>query len=121
MKGLTIKEILRKNKFTQQQVADLLNTTVQNLSQLLSKDDVRTSLVESISEATGIPMSVFYGEAPVAIANGANSEAVAGNNNHTTVQTARFLEELAAQRKVTEKSQEQIDRLLGIIETISHQ
>lgn len=98
----------------------MLHTTVQNLHQALSKDDVRTGLVEGIAQVTGIPLSTFYGDAPpVAIARGANAEAVAGNNNHIIAHTSRFLDELAAQRKMTERSQEQIDRLLGIIESIS--
>lgn len=119
MKGLTIKEILRRNGFVLAKVADSLGESSQNFSALLAKDDVRTSLVERISEATGLPVSLFYGDTNIATASGDNASAVAGNNNHVNTKDGDFLKELAAQRKLTEKSQEQIDRLLGVIEKLS--
>lgn len=119
MKGLTIKEILKRNGFTVSGVAEKLGESNQNLFALLAKDDVRTSLVERISEATGLPVSLFYGDTNIATASGENASAVAGNNNHVNTKDGDFLKELAAQRKLTEKSQEQIDRLLGVIEKLS--
>ena len=119
MKGLTIKEILKKNGFTVSGVAEKLGESNQNLFALLAKDDVRTSLVERISEVTGLPVSFFYGDTNIATATGENASAVAGNNNHVNTKDGDFLKELAAQRKLTEKSQEQIDRLLGVIEKLS--
>lgn len=122
MKGVTIKEILRKNGVTQSAVAKMIGESQQNLSAALSQDDVRTSLVERIANAIGLPVSLFYGDTNIATATGENSSAVAGNNN--TVHAPRnddFLKELAAQRRLTEKSQEQIDRLLGVIEKLSGQ
>lgn len=122
MKGLTIKEILRKNGFTLIAVAEKLGESSQNFSSLLSKDDVRSGLIERISEATGLPVSLFYGDTNIATASGVNSSAVAGNNNTVHApQNDDFLKELAAQRRLTEKSQEQIDRLLGVIEKLSGQ
>lgn len=41
---------------------------------------------------------------------------VAGNGNHVNSETSRFLEEIAAQRRLTEKALEQYDRLLSVIE-----
>ena len=122
MKGVTIKEILRKNGVTQSAVAKMIGESQQNLSAALSQDDVRTSLVERIANAIGLPVSLFYGDTKIATASGVNSSAVAGNNNTVHApQNDDFLKELAAQRRLTEKSQEQIDRLLGVIEKLSGQ
>lgn len=53
--------------------------------------------------------------------NGANNTQVAGNNNHVnTPETLdKALDEVAAQRRLVEKSQQQIDRLLSIIENMN--
>lgn len=60
-------------------------------------------------------------------AKGDNNTQVAGNGNNVNVTTTSLLEELAAQRKLTEKAQEQlskaqeqIDRLLSIIEKLNN-
>lgn len=48
-----------------------------------------------------------------------NGNAV-GNNSINTATDSQLIAEIAAQRRLTEKSQEQIDRLLGIIEKLSN-
>lgn len=119
MKGITIKEILRQNGFTVSAVAEKLGESNQNLFGALKKDDVRTSLVERISEATGIPVSVFYGDTHIATASGRSSTAVAGNGNQVNAGAEKFLAEISAQRRVTEQTLEHNGRLLGIIEKLS--
>lgn len=59
MKGEEVKKILRANGITHKMLADSFGTTVQNIGSLLSKDDVRTGLLEDISKATGIPLQDF--------------------------------------------------------------
>lgn len=121
MKGITIKEILRQNGFTVSAVAEKIGESNQNLFGALKKDDIRSSLIERISEVTGIPVSTFYGDTTIATASGANSIAVAGNGSKVDAgrATDRFLTELAAQRGLTEKTLEHNGRLLGIIEQLS--
>lgn len=60
MKGEEVKKILRANGITHKMLADSFGTTVQNIGSLLSKDDVRTGLLEDISKATGIPLQDFF-------------------------------------------------------------
>ncbi|MBQ8066526.1 MAG: hypothetical protein IJ200_12840 [Prevotella sp.] len=50
--------------------------------------------------------------------NGDGNTSVAGNGNHVNSDLGKALEEISAQRRVTEKAQEQIDRLLSIIENM---
>lgn len=117
MKGLTIKEILRKNGITLISVAEKLGESSQNLSALLQKDDLRTSLVERISEATGIPIAAFYGEAYSSATASGNSVAVSGDGNSVNAISERFMTLLENKDRQIAKKDEQIDRLLGLLET----
>lgn len=117
MKGLTIKEILRKNGITLISVAEKLGESSQNLSALLQKDDLRTSLVERISEATGIPIAAFYGEAYSCATASGNSVAVSGDGNSVNAISERFMTLLENKDRQIAKKDEQIDRLLGLLET----
>ena len=116
MKGEKIKEILRQNGISQNQIARLIGESSQNLSAALAKDDVRTGLVESIAAATGLPVSVFYGDNYVATTTGDNAPAVAGHDNQVNTCAAEFLKEIAAQRQMTDKVLDQNSALLRIIE-----
>lgn len=86
---------------------------------MLGKEDIKTGLLERIAEVTGLPVSLFFGDSHIHAQVGDNSSAVTGNNIQVNTTTGEFLKELAAQRQITEKSQEQIDRLLGVIEKLS--
>ena len=121
MKGIDVKAVLKKHGYTLTSIASSLGESQQNLNSLLSKEDIRTGLLERICQATGLPIAVFYGDTTMGNGSGNQSSIVAGNNNHINTQQDEFLRELAAQRKLTEKSQEQIDRLLGVIEKLSEQ
>lgn len=114
MKGIEIKRILSENGVSVAHIARLLGLSQQNLSAALQKDDIRTGLLEDIAGAIGKDVPFFYGvgtSAGSALASGDNSTAVAGNNNR--VNTERFVNLLA-------KEDEQIDRLLSIIESLSN-
>lgn len=117
MKGLTIKEILRKNGITLISVAEKLGESSQNLSALLQKDDLRTSLVERISEATGIPIAAFYGEAYTSATASGNSVAVSGDGNSVNAISERFMTLLENKDRQIAKKDEQMDRLIGLLET----
>ena len=64
MKGIDLKKFLAGRGFSVSKVAALLNESKQNMSAALLKDDIKTGLVERISEATGIPLLEFYGGQP---------------------------------------------------------
>jgi len=101
---------LRDSGFSISQIARTLETSQQNLNSALSAEDVKSGTIEKLAFATGKPVSFFYGESPgSATASGDGSTAVAGNRNN--VNSERFVQLLA-------KKDEQIDRLLSIIETL---
>ena len=59
MSGEDAKKILAGNGITLRILAERLGTTPQNVSNLLSKEDIRTGLLEDISKVTGIPLESF--------------------------------------------------------------
>ena len=118
MKGKDIKEVLAKHSIPQTEIAKLLGITPNNLNNMLSKDDIRTGLLEGIATAANIPISVFYGDT----FNISGSNNATGNNSTNTVNTTddRLLsllvskdEQLLLAMKQTSKAQEQMDRLLN--------
>ena len=114
MEGKTIKDVLSKRGIAQAEIAKLLGTTPNNLNNMLSKDDVRTGLLESIAQAANLPISVFYGDSYTI--NGSNNT----TSSHNTVNTSnddRILsllltkdEQLTLAMKQTSKAQEQVDK-----------
>lgn len=118
MKGKDIKEVLAKHNIPQTEIAKLLGITPNNLNNMLSKDDVRTGLLEGIATAANIPISVFYGDT----FNITGSNNATGNNSTNTVNATddRLLsllvskdEQLTMAMKQTSKAQEQMDRMLN--------
>lgn len=69
---------------------------------------------------------LLYGEgemlkSPVQEIKGDNNTQVIGDGNHVSTPSTldKALDEIAAQRKLVEKSQEQIDRLIGVLEKLT--
>ncbi|MBQ2011711.1 MAG: hypothetical protein II206_02900 [Bacteroidaceae bacterium] len=118
MKGSEIKEVLRTNKLQMKDIAEKMGTSLSNLSAGLSKDDVRTGLLEEISEASGIPIAVFYGATFGAVqsAVGDNNTQVGGNYQGSDPAVLELLkmkdEQLTLTIRQVSKAQEQMDRVL---------
>ena len=62
MKGETIKNVLYSHNVKLIDVASALGTTKQNLNCLLNGEDVKTSTLERIAQATGISIGEFFGD-----------------------------------------------------------
>lgn len=60
MDGDTVKKKIKGAGASVSGVAKMLGTSQQNLNQQLNSSDVKTGLVEKISEALGLPLSYFY-------------------------------------------------------------
>lgn len=121
MTGEQVENILTSKGVKKVDVAEKLGMTIQNFCAIFRVKDVKSGTLERIAEASGVPLSEFYGIAPFNIANGDGNTQVAGNGNTISSSElekslSKALEELAAQRKLTEKAQEQIDRLIGLLE-----
>lgn len=113
MKGEIIKDFLRKNRIPQAKIAEALGLSQQTLSAALGSDDIKSGLLEKIAGELGIPVGEFYGD--TVAATGTNSTAIKGSGNNVAAGQQLFLEEIAAQRRVTESVIEQNGKLLEIV------
>ena len=107
MKGQKIKEILRAEGITLSEVASLLGfDNDQRLHSALRSDDVKSGLIEDIARVTNKSVGFFYG-LPVV-----NDHSILASDNATYNETeisVRFI-------GLLEKKDEQIDRLLTMLE-----
>lgn len=55
-----VKDILSQRGMTQTDLAKLTGTTLQNVRQLLSKDTLKISTLESFAKALNVPMWQFF-------------------------------------------------------------
>lgn len=117
MKGIDIKKAILASGHNVSEVAAGIGKSQQNLSAALASEDVKTGLVESIASFLNIPISSLYGEGTTATASGTNNTSVAGNGN--TLNDRALIDEIAAQRRMTEQALTQNDRLIGIIEELT--
>jgi len=116
MDGERIKYEIKKRGYTIKRIAKELNTSQQNLSAKLNADDISSGLIEQICEIIGVRMSDLYSDGDIISAFN-NSTAIKGNQSCDP----RLLDIIQARDKQNEKSQEQIDRLIAIIEKMQEQ
>ena len=116
MDGERIKYEIKKKGYTIKRIAEELNQSQQNLSAKLNSDDVSSGLIEKICDIIGVKMSELYSDGDIISAVN-NSTATKGNQSCGP----RLLDILDARDKQNEKSQEQIDRLIAIIEKMQEQ
>lgn len=109
MTGQAVKQILTSRGVKIVDLAEKMGESIQNMSSLLKVQDIKTGTLERISKASEIPISEFYGVAPFNIANGDGNTQVAGNVSHVNTDLSKLVDSI-------NKKDEQIDRLLSIIE-----
>lgn len=112
MTGTDLKSILRRTGKQMNEIAALINISPQALNQVLNSKDVKSGILESIAEALGLSVYDFYKD-DNAVSAVNNSLAIHGNGNSANNDTSAFLMLLS-------KKDEQIDRLLGIIEKMNN-
>lgn len=110
MTGIELKAILKRTGRQLNEIATLINISPQALNQVLNSKDVKSGILESLASALGISISEFYGGDKVSAID--HSLAINGNGNSANNDTGAFLALLT-------KKDEQIDRLLGIIEQMN--
>lgn len=116
MKGADIKAEIKRLGYTLTQVAEALGESQQNLNSALSNDNIKTGTLERVAAFLGKPVSYFYGEGNTATASGSGT-AVAGVGN--SVNDSLLIDEIAAQRRLTEQALAQNGQLLKIIDNLT--
>lgn len=115
---------------TQQDIADKMEINKSSLSKATNGDDkyLTDSFLKRFNYSFGNLFNerwLISGDGEMLnqvsqqIVNGDNNTAVSGNGNTVNTITDALLNELVAQRRMTEKAQQQIDRMLTIIENIN--
>lgn len=124
MKGETIRQKIRLTGRRFTEIAEIMGITPQALNKILGSDDVKTGSLERIAEAMGVPVTYFYDEN----GNGNGSISASGhamvanrdvNNNSEERSVLVLAEQLSTKDKQIGIKDQQIDRLLGIIEKLS--
>lgn len=124
MDGKSVKEKLRSLGINLAELATKLGyDNDQRLHSQLKAADVKSGLLEDVARAIGCDVSLFYGCSSIPGSNDANAgggTAVAGvgNNVNNSDALLRAFDEIAAQRRVTEKAQEQMGELLALMKSM---
>lgn len=124
MDGKSVKEKLRSLGINLAELATKLGyDNDQRLHSQLKAADVKSGLLEDVARAIGCDVSLFYGGSSIPGSNDANAgggTAVAGvgNNVNNSDALLRAFDEIAAQRRVTEKTQEQMGELLVLMKSM---
>ena len=100
MDGLTLKHIIERNGRKLADVADALGITPQALNSAFKSNDIKSGTLEKVAQFLGVPICQLYGESCVN-----NQTNVTGSN---TINVGGY--------DALKKRDEQIDRLLTIIE-----
>ena len=117
MKGEDLKKRLKDTSIPMSEIANRLGILPQTLYSAFNADDVKTGLLEKLSEALNVPLSFFYGDSYTITGNNIVNS---GDNNAVNANDDRLITLLLNKDEQLTKSQSQIDRLLGIIENCQH-
>ncbi len=117
MKGNVIKGAIKKQGFTIRQVAGELGMSEQSLHKKLSYDDVSSLLMEQVTEVIGMRVWELYG-----IPTGDEITAIDHSTafHGTNACDTRLLGIIESRDRQLDKCQEQIDRLIKIVENGVH-
>lgn len=109
MSGKDLKKILADEGIAISELARLLGfANDQRLHSALKAEDVKSGLIEEIARVTNKSICLFYPDTVGAVASD-SSVAVSGDGNSVTTISERFI-------SLLEKKDEQMDRLITIIE-----
>lgn len=112
MSGKNLKEILAAEGINLSELARLLGfANDQRLHSALKAEDVKSGLIESIARVTNKSIGFFYKDTLGSLATD-NSVAASGDGNPITTLSERFI-------SLLEKKDEQMDRLLVVIERLT--
>ncbi len=119
MSGEELRKKLEENGISISQIAELLEVkNYQTVQSWFKANDVKSGLLERIATVLGKSVPFFY--------QSDNNKTLVGDNNNNNQNTGvestvftKALDEIAEQRRVTQKAQEHIDSLIGIINELT--
>lgn len=112
MNGTQIKEVLKLHGWKISKIAELLGESRQNVNNMLSKDDIRSGLLEQIAKVTEIPIAEFYGLKPETSTSIIDSSVVNNGRDQNTTDPGLV--------SVIQEQQVQMARLISVIENLTN-
>lgn len=118
MKGEDLKKRLKETSIPMSEISNRLGILPQTLYSAFNADDVKSGLLEKLSEALNVPISFFYGDAYTITGNNIVNS---GSNNAVNASDDRLIsllvakdEQLTMAMKQTSKAQSQMDELIAM-------
>lgn len=121
MKGADLKEKLRTSTYTMAEIAQKIGVSPQNLNASFSSEDVKSGLLEKLSQALEVPIAYFYGDSynirgnGNALATGDNSTASSSDDRLLSLLMSKDTQ-LTISMQQTSKAQEQITELIRMMQ-----
>ena len=117
-----IKALLAQQNKKVKDLCAYIDLTDTGLRKIYARDSCEISTLKKIANFFNVSRCIFFeGQGMTTVQASNDSIAVAGNasnvNSYKAIQ--ELLTEITAQRKMTEKAMEQIDRLVGVISELS--
>ena len=120
MKGIEIQEFLRCRGWSVSKIADLMGESRQHLNNMLSKDDVRTGLVERLSSVTGIPILEFYGTQSSCGCTVLGEANILNNGHDQHASDPGLVAVIGKQAGVIQEQSAQIGQLIRLVENLTN-
>lgn len=119
--GSELRKYFESKGITQQSIANQMNVSKAYVNRLFTgKASFGKEVAEKWSNQFGLSKSwLLTGEGSMLSASDPNSVS-ASSSNDISAALNKAMDEIAAQRRITEKSQQQIDRLLSLLEADRH-
>ena len=105
MTGKEIKYIVERSGIKTNAFAEMMEISPQSLNSVFQSPDVKSGTLESVARVIGVPVGTLYGDG-ASVINHQTNNTIGGDNNVTLNYDA------------LKKRDEQIDRLLSIIENM---
>lgn len=116
-----IKVLATAKKIKLSDVATAAGISYQQLNRIIRTQSTTIETMGRIADALGVPASYFVEECPADFISVGDDSPGAGKGNVVNADLSGVLmkafEEIAAQRRMTEKAQEQIDDLIAILKS----
>ena len=113
MTGKELQLKIKKSGRTQKDIAEEMGMDPTQWTPILKQKDVKSGIIESVAQILGLSMAQMYGET--------EGDSISADHNSTSFKGAttcdpRLLDIIQTRDKQLDKAQDQIDRLLTIIE-----
>lgn len=117
-----IKKLLKEQNKKVKDLCTFIDMTDTALRKMYARDSCEISTLKKIANFFNVSPCFFFENGDVPSVN-ASQNSIAVGGNATDVNSFRAIQEMmnevAAQRKMTEKALSQVDRLVGVIEKLS--